>query len=83
MEMNFARRARNFWSCVSIVFNQAIHLGNAPYPLSFSETCYIRQDRKRYRIGLLLVDTIFDLFGEHDHCKRSWVVGIEARRRYT
>ena len=81
--MTFGQRARNFWACVSITFNQAVHFGAAPYPLSFSETCYMRQDQRRYRVGKEVVDFIFRLFGEHDHCRNSWNKGIEARRYYS
>ncbi len=81
--MNFTARARNFWACVSITFNQAVHFGNAPYPLSFSETCYLRQDKRRYSIGMKVVDGIFKLFGEFEHCKNSYINGMVERRRYT
>ena len=81
--MTFGQRARNFWACVSITFNQAVHFGAAPYPLSFSETCYIRQDQRRYRIGRYTVDAIFSLFGEDQHCMKAWIRGIEARRYYS
>ena len=81
--MTFGQRARNFWACVSITFNQAVHFGAAPYPLSFSETCYIRQYMLRYSIGMKVVDFLFRLFGEHDHCRNAYLSGIEARRYYT
>jgi len=81
--MTFAQRARNFWACVSITFNQAVHFGAAPYPLSFSETCYIRQYAVQYRIGMKVVDAIFRLFGEHQHCRNAYINGMEARRFYT
>ena len=77
------QRLRNFWACVSITFNQVIHLGNAPYPLSLSETCYIRQYAVQYRIGLKVIDFLFGLFGELEHCKQSYLKGMEARRYYT
>lgn len=80
--MNFAKRARNFWSCVSICFNQMVHFGNAPYPLSFSETCYMRRAQKRYRLSMRLVDSIFWWFGEPEHCKQAYIKGRVARRKY-
>ena len=80
--MTFKERARNFWGCVSICFNQAIHWGGAPYPLTLSETCYIRQCDKRYRFGVVVIDGLFSLFGEHDHCRKSWIKGAQARRYY-
>ena len=80
--MTFSERARSFWGCVSICFNQAVHFGAAPYPLSFSETCYMRQYKKRYRYALVVVDSIFFFFGEDDHCKQAWIKGMAARRLY-
>ena len=81
--MRFEERARNFWACVSICFNQAIHWGAAPYPLTLSETCYLRQYKKRYSIGMWIIDTTFELFGEYRHCRNAWCKGMEQRRMYT
>ncbi len=80
--MNFSARARNFWACVSITFNQAIHFGNAPYPLSFSETCFLRSKQRRYKIGMAIVDFLFSLAGETEHCERSYINGCKERARY-
>lgn len=80
--MSLASRARNYWACVSILFNQAVHFGGAPYPLSFSETCYIRRNQRRYAFGMRVVDSIFALFGELDHCEKAWYSGCSERARY-
>ena len=66
---------------MSIMFNQTLHLGNAPYPYTLSETCYIRRNIRRYAIGRALIDAIFEWFGEYDHCELSYRVGNEFRKR--
>ena len=73
--MSFTYRARAYWACVSILFNQTLHLGGAPYPYTLSETCYLRRHRLRYRIGQVIIDSVFSLFGEHDHCQLSYETG--------
>lgn len=79
--MTFAYRARAYWACVSILFNQTVHFGGAPYPYTFSETCYIRRNRWQYRLGQVVVDSIFRLFGERDHCEMSYLVGKAFRAK--
>ena len=78
--MRFTDRARNYWACVSILFNQTLHFGGAPYPLTLSETCYARQGMLRYDVGMLLIDSFFELFGEYNHCRNAYIKGLEARR---
>ena len=75
------RRIRTWWACVSILFNQTIHLGNAPYPYSLSETCWIRRHRLRYAIGRAIIDTIFRVFGEADHCELAFYTGRAYRAK--
>lgn len=79
--MSFAYRARAYWACVSILFNQTLHFGGAPYPYTLSETCYIRRHRLRYRIGRAIIDSVFSLFGEDDHCELSYYVGRSFRAK--
>lgn len=79
--MTFGERARNYWACVSILFNQTLHLGGAPYPYTLSETCYLRRHRLQYRIGQVIIDSLFLLFGEYDHCEMSYEVGRSYRAR--
>ena len=79
--MNFTYRLRAWAATVSIVFNQSIHLGNAPYPYTLSETCFIRRHIKRYAIGRAIIDYIFEKFGEYDHCELSYEVGNAFRKR--
>lgn len=79
--MTFGQRARNYWACVSILFNQTLHFGGAPYPYTLSETCYIRRDRLRYRVGQVIIDSVFILFGESDHCEMSYRMGQHYRAK--
>jgi len=79
--MNFRYRLRAWAATVSIMFNQTLPLGNAPYPYTLSETCYIRRNIRRYAIGRALIDAIFEWFGEYDHCELSYRVGDEFRKR--
>lgn len=79
--MNFRYRARAYWACVSILFNQTLHLGNAPYPYTLSETCWMRRHRLRYAMGRAIIDSVFSLFGEHDHCELSYMVGQSFRAK--
>ena len=81
--MTFAQRARNYWACVSILFNQTIHFGAAPYPLTFSETCYLRCGQWQYACGMFVVDSLFALFGEYDHCKKAYIQGQQDRGFYS
>lgn len=74
----FAARTRNYWAVVSQLFNQTVHFGGAPYPLTFSEMCHLNSDRLQYRIGRAIVDGLFSLFGEHDHCAKSFRNGTAA-----
>ena len=76
------KRVRTLFAAWSVLFNQVVHLGNAPYPLSFSETCFIRRNRWQYRLCLLAIDGIFSLFGELDHCEKAWYIGYSHRSRY-
>ena len=79
--MSFAYRARAYWACVSILFNQTLHFGGAPYPYTLSETCWLRRHRLRYAIGRAIIDSIFSLFGEDDHCELSYMVGKSFRAK--
>lgn len=79
--MRFSYRARAYWACVSILFNQTLHFGGAPYPYTLSETCYLRRHRLRYRIGRAIIDSIFSLFGEDDHCELSYYTGRAFRAK--
>lgn len=79
--MRFKERARNYWACVSILFNQTLHLGGAPYPYTLSETCWLRRDRLQYAVGRAIIDSLFELFGEYDHCEMSYYVGRSYRAR--
>lgn len=79
--MSFAYRARAYWACVSILFNQTLHFGGAPYPYTLSETCYLRRHRLRYRIGRAIIDYVFSLFGEDDHCELSYLTGRAFRAK--
>ena len=81
--MRFSDRARNYWACVSILFNQTLHFGGAPYPLTLSETCYMRQDVLRYAVGMRMIDTLFELFGEYHHCRNAYRKGLQQRRYYS
>ena len=72
-------RLRAWFACFSILLNQTVHLGNAPYPYTFSETCYIRRHILRYAICRAIIDGIFSLFGEDDHCQLSHTVGQSFR----
>ena len=67
---------------MSIMFNQTLHLGNAPYPYTLSETCWIRRHRnRRYAVGRAIIDGIFELVGEADHCEMSYYVGSSFRKK--
>ena len=79
--MNFGYRLRAWAATVSILFNQTLHLGNAPYPYTLSETCWIRRYRTRYAIGKAIIDSIFKLVGEDDHCELSYYVGQSFRAK--
>lgn len=74
----FAARTRNYWAVVSQLLNQTLHFGGAPYPLTFSEMCHLNQHRLRYRVGRVIVDGLFSLFGEDDHCAKSFRNGTAA-----
>lgn len=75
------RRVRTWFAALSILLNQTVHLGNAPYPYSLSETCYLRRHRLRYAIGRAIIDSVFRLFGEPDHCELSYMVGQSFRAK--
>jgi hypothetical protein len=79
--MSFWYRARAFWACVSILFNQIVHFGGAPYPYTFSETCYLRRHMLRYAIPRAIIDFVFSLFGEADHCRLSYETGRAFRAK--
>ena len=79
--MNFSYRLRAWAATVSIMFNQTLHLGNAPYPYTLSETCWIRRYRRRYAVGRCIIDGIFEFFGEADHCELSYYVGQSFRAK--
>lgn len=79
--MSWRYRIRAYWACVSILFNQTLHLGAAPYPYTLSETCYMRRHRLRYAIGRAIIDSVFRFFGEHNHCELSYYVGKSFRVR--
>ena len=79
--MSFKYRVRAYWACVSILFNQTLHLGGAPYPYTLSETCWIRRHRLQYRIGRAIIDSVFKFFGEYDHCELSYYVGQSFRAK--
>ncbi len=75
------RRVRTWWACVSILFNQTLHLGNAPYPYSLSETCWIRRHRLRYAVGRAIIDYVFSALGEDDHCELAYYTGRAYRAK--
>jgi hypothetical protein len=79
--MTFGYRVRAWWACVSILFNQTLHLGGAPYPYTLSETCWLRRHRLRYAVGRAIIDSVFRLFGEKDHCELSYMVGQSFRAK--
>lgn len=79
--MSIAYRIRSWWACLSILWNQTVHLGGAPYPYTFSETCYLRRHRLRYRVARAIIDFVFNLFGEADHCELSHYVGNAFRAK--
>lgn len=79
--MPFNERARNYWACVSILFNQTVHLGGAPYPYTFSETCWLRRGRLQYDVARATIDAFFELFGEYNHCEMSYMIGRSYRAR--
>jgi hypothetical protein len=79
--VSFAYRARAYGACVSILFNQTLHLGGAPYPYTLSETCWLRRHRLRYSVGRAIIDNVFRLFGEADHCELSYMVGQSFRAK--
>lgn len=79
--MNFKYRSRAYWACVSILFNQTLHFGNAPYPYTLSETCWLRRHRLRYAVGRAIIDSVFSFFGEDDHCELSYMVGQSFRAK--
>jgi len=79
--MSWTYRVRAYWACVSILFNQTLHLGGAPYPYTLSETCYMRRHRLRYAVGRAIIDTVFRVFGEHDHCELSYYTGRAFRAK--
>jgi hypothetical protein len=79
--MSFAYRLRAWFACLSIMFNQTVHLGGAPYPYTFSETCYIRRHLLRYAIPRAIIDFVFSLFGELDHCQLSYETGRAFRMK--
>ncbi len=54
-------RLRAWFATLSILFNQTVHLGMAPYPYTFSETCYLRQHLLRYRVCRFTIDFVFSL----------------------
>jgi hypothetical protein len=80
--MNFGYRLRAWAATVSIVFNQTLHLGNAPYPYTLSETCWIRRHITRYAVGRAIIDGIFKaMLREADHCELSYYVGQSFRAK--
>jgi len=79
--MSLTYRLRAWFACLSILFNQTIHLGNAPYPYTLSETCYLRRHLLRYRVARAIIDSVFRLFGERDHCELSYYVGRSFRAK--
>ena len=79
--MSFTYRARAWWACLSILFNQTVHFGGAPYPYTFSETCYLRQHMLRYYIPRVIIDFVFALFGEAGHCQLSYETGRAFRQK--
>ncbi len=74
-------RLRAWFATLSIFFNQTVHLGMAPYPYTFSETCYLRQHLLRYRVCRFAIDFVFSLFGEADHCMLSYETGKAFRAK--
>ena len=66
---------------MSILFNQTLHFGGAPYPYTFSETCWLRQGRLHYDVARGIIDTFFELFGEYNHCEMSYYIGRAYRAR--
>lgn len=79
--MSFTYRVRAYWACVSILFNQTLHFGGAPYPYTLSETCYLRRNRLRYAVGRAIIDSVFSLFGEDNHCELSYNTGRAFRAK--
>jgi hypothetical protein len=74
-------RLRAWFATLSILFNQTVHLGMAPYPYTFSETCYLRQHLLRYRVCRFTIDFVFSLFGEDGHCMLSYETGKAFRAK--
>lgn len=74
-------RLRAWFATLSILFNQTVHLGMAPYPYTFSETCYLRQHLLRYRVCRQTIDFVFSLLGEDDHCMLSYETGKAFRAK--
>ena len=74
-------RLRAWFATLSILFNQTVHLGMAPYPYTFSETCYLRQHLLRYRVCRQTIDFVFSLLGEDDHCMFSYETGKDFRAK--
>lgn len=74
-------RLRAWFATLSIFFNQTVHLGMAPYPYTFSETCYMRQHLLRYRVCRFAIDFVFSLFGEDEHCMLSYETGKTFRSK--
>lgn len=81
--MTIRDRVRTYLAVWSMVFNQTVHLGGAPYPLTFSETCFIRDGQRRYRYARIAIDTFFRLLGERNHCANAFAAGVLARRALT
>jgi hypothetical protein len=79
--MTLGYRLRAWSACVSILFNQTLHVGNAPYPYTLSETCWLRRHRLRYAIGRAIIDSVFSLIGEEGHCELSYYVGQSFRAK--
>ena len=75
------RRIRTVFAAWSCLFNQVVHLGNAPYPYSFSETCWLRRHRLQYQVARAIIDNVFSLFGEENHCELSYYVGQSFRAK--
>lgn len=79
--MSLWYRVRAYFACVSILFNQTVHLGGAPYPYTFSETCWLRRHRLQYRVCRAIIDSVFRFFGENDHCELSYYTGRAFRMK--
>jgi len=80
--VKLGHRLRAWLATISILVNQTLHLGNAPYPYTLSETCWVRRHRTRYAVGKALIDGFFKaMLREGDHCELSYYLGQSFRAK--